>query len=1451
MNYRLGIDIGSTTAKAALTDEKGNVLFHRYRRHNTEIDLTLGEILREGAEEFPDGEFTVKFTGTAGLGVSERCGLPFTQEVVASAEVIKRRYPEVRMLIDLGGEDSKVIYFTDPVKPDIRMNGNCAGGTGAFIDQMAVLLNMPHEELDREASRAQTTYPIASRCGVFAKTDIQNLIARDIPGSDIAASIYRAVAYQVINTLGRGTELMPKVVFAGGPLTFSPELRRAFMDVLKLDESDLLSPEYPALLPAVGAALLSEPEKDASYTFSSLTDLIRANPAGLGRAEDRLEPLFAEAGEFPLWENEKNDHPRGEVSLREAATGPLFLGIDSGSTTTKIVLLDREGRLAARHYRNNRGNPIQAVKAGLEEIKDLAAGEKITLNIARAAVTGYGEDLIQFAYAMDEGHVETIAHFRGARHFEPEVSFILDIGGQDMKALFIRDGIIHNMELNEACSSGCGSFIETFANSLDMSVQEFSLAACTDAPAPCDLGTRCTVFMNSKVKQALREGASKGEISAGLAYSVIKNCFNKVLKITDFSLLGDHIVVQGGTFRNQAVLRATEQILERKVTRPPHSELMGAWGAALIARDNWEKNGEATRFIGLDNLERAAAYERKRLTCQGCENFCQVTRMTFTEGGETRNFYAGNKCEKIFTNRLKGTRTGANLHQIKRELLFDRDKTPELPRKNERGETIRLGIPRVLNMWDDFPFWNELFRRSGFEVVLSDPSSMALAEKGYGTVMSENICFPAKLTNGHIFNLLEKGVDRIFYPMVRYSRSEYGEADNVYNCPVVTGYPQVIESSINPERRGVPFDRPPVSFSTEALIRKFCLAYLKGLGVEEKRAKAAFAAALRAQSDYREDVRMAGSRIIADAKRENRRVMMVLGRPYHVDALISHKMGEMITSLGLDVITEDSIPLEEHSGLEDVKVLTQWTFPNRLYDAALWAAEQENVEVIQLNSFGCGPDALTVDEVKPLLNRYGKNPTLVKIDEITSPGSVKLRIRSLIESIKMRGDDFVPQKIERVETAVFGLEDKNRKILAPVFSPFYTDFLVSTFRNMGYDLEILPMADKKSIETGLKYSNNDICYPATIVIGDLIKALQSGNYDPEKVAVGLTQTGGQCRASSYISMLKKALIRAGYPQVPVVAISTHTGGEKLNPQPGFEIPTAFRLDSLFGIIYADVLARLFYSHAPRERVKGSSWAVAEKYINLGKDRVDYRKPGILYALLEVAVKEFNALAVDPAPLPKVGIVGEIFVKFNPFSNSNMTEWLMEQGIEPEVPPLINFFLTMFVTEHYNWKNFITETSRLKLQGLRLAEKFVDHHINRANRIIGKAVQPTPPIHSIRHLADHAQRMIELINQYGESWLIAGDIGSFVEDGITDVVCIQPFGCIANHIIAKGMEKKMKESHRGLNILYLDWDAGSSEVNAVNRLDFLVRGAREAFYAKQTPRPAGAESSREEREAVLK
>lgn len=1421
--YRLGIDIGSTTAKLALMDQDGQLKHKRYVRHNTEILETLKKLLEEAAELLPETAFTLSITGSAGMGLCERFGFLFTQEVVAAAEVVRQLYPDVRTLIDLGGEDSKIIFFNEQMRPDIRMNGNCAGGTGAFIDQMASLLDVPVEEINGLAEKASTTYPIASRCGVFGKTDVQNLISRDIPREDIAASLYRAVSFQVINTLSRGTTVKKQLLFAGGPLSFQPALREAFRTALNLEEEDIFLPPEPALLPAMGAALHSE-EEESLWTFTSLRGQLDL-PGSKPGISDRLPALFQDKAEFDLWLEQKEGSRDSLTSLDEAvAMGPLYLGIDSGSTTTKIVLLDQEGRLAAHYYGKNRGNPIAAVQRGLKGIMAQADELGVILKIARSSVTGYGEDLIQFAFSLDEGHVETIAHFRGARFFDPEVSFILDIGGQDMKAIFIQDGIISHLELNEACSSGCGSFIETFAHSLGENVQDFAHEACL-SQAPCDLGTRCTVFMNSKVKQSLREGATRGDISAGLAYSVIKNCLNKVLKLTDYSKLGKHVVVQGGTFRNPAVYRSLEQLLGFPVSRSPHPELMGAWGAALIARDTWEKEQEESRFIGLEHIDQASLYEKKAFTCQGCENLCQVSRLRFERDGKTQDFYSGNKCEKIFSNRLKGERNGENLHQFKRDLLFDR---PLIPQGKPR---MRLGIPRVLNMWDDFPFWSTLFRESGMEVVLSDPSTMAMAETGYGTVMSENICFPAKIANGHIMNLIDKQVDRIFYPMVRYSRPEYDDSLNDYNCPVVTGYPQVIESSINPAARGIPLDNPPVSFASPGLLRRFCWHYLKGFDVAKDQFRKAFSRALEEQNRFKLELRQKAQVIMDKAREEKRQLIMLIGRPYHVDALVNHKISEMISALGVDLITEDSLPREELATLQEVEVLTQWAFPNRIYDAAIWAGEQPLVEVVQLNSFGCGPDAIAVDEVKPLLNQYGKNPTVIRIDEITSPGSVKLRIRSMIESLKMRGKDFELSPVIRQTTPSFGLEDKKRKILAPMFSPFYTDFLVATFRNQGYDLDILPMPDKESIELGLKYANNDICYPATIVIGDLIKALQSGNYPLENVAVGLTQTGGQCRASSYVSMLKKAMVNAGFQDIPVVTISTHSGPAGMNDQPGFKVPASFRLDALFGMIYGDTLARLYYSHAPRERVKGQVEEIVQRYISTGKDQVNFRNPAPLYRLLEEALAELNALDLEPVPLPRVGIVGEIYVKFNPFSNGYVCDRLMAQGIEPEVPPLVNFFLTMFITDDFNKENFIEKKSPLQIQLMKMAEHFVYHHIGKANRILERAKVPTPSIHRVRHLADNAQTILSLINQYGESWLLAGDIVTFLEEGIEDVVCLQPFGCIANHIIAKGMEKKMKDSHPSLNVLFLDRDSGTSEVNAANRLDFLIKGAKESFKGR--------------------
>ena len=1435
-NLRLGIDIGSTTAKAVLTNESGKILYGNYIRHNAEVFSTLLEILQEiEASHGSESNVSVLFTGTAGMGVAERTGMPFVQEVSASAEVVKRWMPEIRTFIDLGGEDAKIIFFDEMLRPDIRMNGNCAGGTGAFIDQMAALLHIPVEELSRAAENSTTCYSIASRCGVFAKTDIQNLISRDVSPENIAASIYRAVSFQIISALARGVEIKPKLLFAGGPFYFQPELKRTFLEVVGLTDADTVDPTQidplltPDRIPAAGAALRSQNE-GIKFTLGELIGKIQESQDMQIVRSGFLDPLFTDEKEKKEWDKKKSLYAIKTAELSDFNGKNLFLGIDSGSTTTKIVLIDEDGRLGYTFYSINKGNPVETVLKGLQELRGLIRSENLQIKITRSSVTGYGEDLIKFAFSLDEGHVETLAHFRGASFFEPNVSFILDIGGQDMKAVFVKDQVVHNIELNESCSSGSGSFIQTFANSLGFGVEEFAEMACL-AKYPYDLGSRCTVFMNSKVKQVLREGGDVSDISAGLAYSVIRNCLNKVLKITDSNVMGPNIVVQGGTFRNPAVLRAMELVTGRNVIRPDRSELMGAWGAALLAKDTCIQETSIpvpeTKFPAWDKIDNALNYKRKTAICQGCENRCEITILTYSDriggDGKPARFYTGNKCEKIFSNQAAGSRKGENIAEFKKKLLFNRTF-----KKSQEESVLRIGIPRVLNIWEDFPFWSTLFTEAGCEVVLSDVSTVALAEKGYGTVMSENICFPAKLTNGHIFNLAEKKVDRIFYPKVRYTRKEFKNVINKYNCPIVTGYPQVIESSINPEERfGIPFDSPPVSFHDIGLLKKSCTEYLLSIGVTSGNIRLAFKCAIAAQDDYKRALRAESIRIFNNAVKENRKVILLLGRPYHIDSLINMKIPSIISDLGFDVITEDSIPKTARERLPNVQVLTQWSFPNRLFHAAHWAGRQKNVEVIQMNSFGCGPDALTVDEVKSIMNEYGKNPTVIKIDEMTSPGSVKLRLRSLIESLKQRKDTHKGERIPRCETRIFKQKDKGLTVLAPQFSPFYTDFIIAAFRHQGYKIEVLPLGDRESIELGLRYSNNDICYPATIVIGDLLKALRSGKYDLNQVAVGLTQTGGQCRASSYVSLLKRAMLKAGYDHIPVVTASTTTRGKKsLNEQPGFRVRALpFAMTALYGLIFGDVLAKLYYYASVREIEKGSAMILVQKYIDLGKELIHHNGRKKMMQLMNRAVSEFNHLPMEKKVAPKVGIVGEIYVKFNPFGNLYTTDWLIDRGIQPEIPPLIDFFLIPLMSTPYNAKKNIEKVKYAVIHLLSRAEGFVDRLFNQANGVLKDFNGDITPFHPISSMAAKASGVLDLINQFGETWLLAGDIATFAEQGINTVVCLQPFGCIANHVIARGVEKRMKTLYPALNLLFLDMDSGMSEVNVVNRMEFIVDGLK--------------------------
>lgn len=1413
-HYHIGIDLGSTTAKLVVIDAAGEMIYSAYRRHHAETRAALLGILQDVQAQLGEAEVSVMFTGSAGMGVSESYGLPFLQEVIAAAEVVKRR-PEVRTLIDIGGEDAKMIFFEPGAPPDIRMNGSCAGGTGAFIDQMAALLNLPVESLNALAEKSTTVYPIASRCGVFAKTDLQNLLSRDVPHADILASVFNAVVYQTLATLARGRAPQAPVLFCGGPLTFLPELRSKFCAALGVDAAQVAEIEHAELIPALGAALAGEGRR--SLPLAELCALLAGARAHTGSVATRLPPLFDDDAQRAAWERSRTQSRVERVTVEQLRGQPCFVGIDSGSTTTKVCLVDEHGRLLFSHYQHNRGNALQTACDTLGVVRDLFAPFSDPPIIARSAVTGYGEDLLRAAFGCDEGVVETLAHFRAARAFEPRTSFILDIGGQDMKALFIQNGQIRSIEINEACSSGCGTFIELFANTLGYSVGDFAQSALQSA-APCDLGTRCTVFMNSKVKQALREGASIADISAGLAYSVTKNAVHKVLKVTNTDVFGEHILVQGGTFRNAAVHKALENITGRRAICPDIAELMGAYGAALLARDAWlalQPAAPASTFCGLTQLEIAGQTSKRALNCKGCENQCSINRLTFPNGSQ---FFTGNRCEKIFSNQGKKVRKGASMPELKLKLLFER---PTSPAGTPRGV---IGLPRVLNLFENYPFWCTLLVESGFKVQLSSKSSVAMYEKGAGTITSENICYPAKLTHGHIYDLIAAGVDRIFYPMVTYETPEFSDADGTYNCPVVGGYPELIGSTIDPAgKHGIPFDKPIITLRDEGLLRHSCEEYLLGLGVERNISRRAFKLALQAQHEYKQAVRQAGSELISRARAEGRPLALLLNRPYHIDPQIHHKAPDILADFGVDVLTEDAVPQPENVSLLNKHVVSLWQYPNRYLHAVRWACTQPDVEVVQLNSFGCGPDAVAVDEVRRITNEYHKGHTVVRVDEIESTGSMRLRLRSMVESVQRRPAGAAPQFTPRRVTPPFQKADRRRTILVPDFSRFSSLPIVRPLMDMGYRMQVLPPANRESVETGLKYVNNEICYPAIVVIGDLIKALLSGQHDPREVAVGISQTGGQCRDSCYLSMLKNALIAAGFGDVPVISVATNF--KPINEQPGVDINyPEFLYKILLTMTYADSISAMYHACAVREVNPGQTQRLADEYMDLLKDSHLRLVPGEIQGVLKQAVKAFNALPLREGVFPKVGVVGEIYVKLNPFGGGGVVPWLMQQGIEVLLPPLTEYFTSTFVNLQVDVKSRLARPDWVWALS-RLVERPVQNYIHKVDAIM-ESFRFFRPAHSIWHIAEKASQALDLSNHYGEGWLIPGEIGTLIESDVKNVLCLQPFGCIANHVVAKGIQNRLKTLYKDLNLLYLDCDAGNSEVNLFNRLHFFVHHARE-------------------------
>ncbi len=1399
---RVGIDIGSTTVKIAILNEANEILFSAYERHFANIQETLKNIIGEAHKTLGDMDIAPMITGSGGLAISEHLHIPFVQEVVSVATSLKDFAPQTDVAIELGGEDAKIIYFTGGIEQ--RMNGICAGGTGSFIDQMATLLKTDAAGLNEYAKNYEALYPIAARCGVFAKTDIQPLINEGASKPDLAASIFQAVVNQTISGLACGKPIRGNVAFLGGPLHFLTELKAAFIRSLSLTDEQIIAPEHSHLFAASGAAMNSKGE--GVTTLKALFDRLNGE-INIEFEVTRMEPLFANEQEYDSFLSRHSKHSVQKGNLSEYE-GNVFLGIDAGSTTTKVALVGEDGSLLYSFYDNNNGSPLKTTIKAIKEIYELLPD---SANIVRSCSTGYGEALIKSALMLDEGEVETVSHYYAASFFEPEVDCILDIGGQDMKCIKIKNHSVDSVQLNEACSSGCGSFIETFARSLNYEVKDFAKLALF-AENPIDLGSRCTVFMNSKVKQAQKEGATVADISAGLAISVIKNALLKVIKLTDPKDLGKNVVVQGGTFYNDAVLRSFERVSGCQAVRPDIAGIMGAFGAALIAREHYEE-GEDTTMLPLEDII-SLKFESSMARCKGCTNHCLLTINKFTGG---RQFISGNRCERGLGG-AKKKKDIPNLFEYKNQRLFDH----YIPLSSDKAYRGKVGIPRVLNMYENYPFWFTFFTELGYEVVLSPKSSRNIYTLGIESIPSESECYPAKLAHGHIVWLLHQGVDYIFYPCIPYERKEFDGAGNHYNCPIVTSYGENIKNNVEElSDENIIFQNPFLSFESEKIIADELVKYLtKENGISESDIRNAAHLAYEEMNEAREDIKRKGEEVLQWMKDNNKRGIVLAGRPYHIDPEINHGIPELITSYDIAVLSEDSVshltPIDRPTIAMD-----QWTYHSRLYAAASFVRTQENLEMIQLNSFGCGLDAVTTDQVNDILTGSGKICTVLKIDEVNNLGAARIRIRSLISAVKDRARKGVKPHVEDASyhRVIFTEEmRKNYTILAPQMSPIHFDILEPALCACGYNLEIMPTGGDE-LDYGLKYVNNDACYPSLIVVGQFMKALLSGKYDLDKTAILITQTGGGCRATNYIGFIRRALRKAGMSQIPVISLSAG-----IESNPGFKINYRLLNGAIHSLIYGDLFMRVVYRTRPYEKIPGSVDALHEKWKKICIEAVKKPKRSELNKNIREIIRDFDTIELDETiQKPRVGIVGEILVKYLPAANNYVVDLLEAEGAEAVCPDMLDFFM-------YSAYNNLYKTDHLgKSKKTKYICKAIIWFLEGYRKEMKKALTASrrfdaPP--GIHALAKYADPIVSIGNQTGEGWFLTGEMIELIHSNVPNIVCTQPFGCLPNHVVGKGVIKQLRKEFPKANIVAVDYDPGASEVNQLNRIKLMLATAEE-------------------------
>ena len=1400
---KLGIDIGSTTVKAVILDPENNVLFSAYQRHYANIQETLAGLLAQALDEVGPMEVYPVITGSGGLSISKHLNVPFVQEVVAVATSLQDYAPHTDVAIELGGEDAKIIYFSGGV--DQRMNGICAGGTGSFIDQMASLLQTDAAGLNEYAKNYKAIYPIAARCGVFAKSDIQPLINDGATKEDLSASIFQAVVNQTISGLACGKPIRGNVAFLGGPLHFLSELRAAFIRTLKLEGDAIIAPEHSHLFAAIGAAMNSDGSE--AVPLSMLYDKLQ-NGVKMEFEVKRLEPLFKDQADYDEFLERHSEHSvsTGDLSTYE---GDCFLGIDAGSTTTKVALVGEDGTLLYSFYSNNNGSPL---KTAIRAIKDISEIMPQSASIKYSCSTGYGEALLKAAFMLDEGEVETVAHFYAASFFEPDVDCILDIGGQDMKCIRIKNQTVDSVQLNEACSSGCGSFIETFAKSLNYSVEDFAKEALF-AQNPIDLGTRCTVFMNSKVKQAQKEGAQVSDISAGLAYSVIKNALFKVIKITNASDLGKRVVVQGGTFYNDAVLRSFERIAGCEAVRPDIAGIMGAFGAALIARERYVE-GTQTTMLSIDKIL-SLKYDTSMSHCKGCTNSCLLTINRFTGG---RQYISGNRCERGL-GLQKNKDNIPNLFDYKYKRMF-RYETLTAD-KAYRGV---VGIPRVLNFYEDYPFWAVFFKELGYRIVLSPRSSKQIYELGIESIPSESECYPAKLAHGHISWLIRHGVKFIFYPCIPYERNETTDAQNHYNCPIVTSYAENIKNNVEEiQEQNIRFLNPFMSFTDEKILTDRLVAiFTEEENIPENEIRSAASKAWAELLACKRDIEQKGEETLKYLEETGRRGIVLAGRPYHIDPEINHGIPEMINSYGIAVLTEDSV---SHLGHVErpLIVMDQWMYHSRLYRAANFVKTRDDLDLVQLNSFGCGLDAVTTDQVSDILTGSGKIYTVLKIDEVNNLGSARIRIRSLIAALRVRDERHVTRKIvsSAYVRSEFTPEMKaDYTILCPQMSPIHFDLLGPAISSCGYHVEVLENHNRAAVDCGLQYVNNDACYPSLIVVGQIMDALLSGKYDLNKTAVFMTQTGGGCRASNYIGFIRRALARAGMSQIPVISLSA----QGIESNSGFKYTLPMLVKALQAVVYGDIFMRVLYRMRPYEVTPGSANALHEKW--KAKCIEDLTSGGLSMKRFNQNVRDiirdFDNLPIhEDMQKPRVGIVGEILVKFSPLANNNLVELLESEGAEAVMPDLMDFLLYCFYNTNFKADNLGFKSSTAKICNLGIS---VLEYARKSARKELEASRHFIPMGHIDELAEMAKPYVSTGNQTGEGWFLTGEMLELIHSGTPNIICTQPFACLPNHVVGKGVIKRLRAENPGANIIAIDYDPGASEVNQLNRIKLMLSTA---------------------------